>query len=66
MDVRDAEGVLVGLVAAARPNFILVEEGVLNPTGYAVPYDAVDAFDNATVWLTVGRDELRLAEPERD
>jgi hypothetical protein len=65
-EVRDVRGVRVGDVADARSTHFVVEDGLLNPTAYAVPYDAVETFDHAAVWLAVAKGMLRTAEPEPD
>ena len=55
-EVYGADGAKLGKVIAVQPSYLVVEKGLLFPTDYYVPTDAVATYEEGQIYLAVTKD----------
>ena len=56
-EVRSADGEKLGKVTDMQGQYVVVEKGFFFPTDYYVPTSAIARADDATIYLSVGKDQ---------
>jgi hypothetical protein len=56
--VVDVDGERLGNVIAATDEYLVAEHGLFFPTDYYIPRNVIAKVEDATIWLTMTRDDV--------